>query len=141
MTQISAHIVTYNHGSGIIPCLEALLVQREAFPDLQICVVDNASQDDTIIQIRQFTAARQVEILIIASPINTGYAGGHNLALKATVSDFVLTLNPDVRLRPVPVPPPPSPSEQDPSRGRANRECPRYRPCLRIKWCAAVQLL
>lgn len=100
MTQISVNIVTYNHGSGIIPCLEALLLQREDFPDLQICVVDNASQDDTIIQIRQFAAAQQVDILIIASQINTGYAGGHNLALKATVSDFVLTLNPDVRLRP-----------------------------------------
>ncbi len=100
MTLISTHIVTFNHGKGIIPCLEALIAQRADFPDLQICVVDNASQDDTIIQVQQFAAARQVDIHIIASPTNTGYAGGHNLALREIRSDYVLTLNPDVRLRP-----------------------------------------
>jgi GT2 family glycosyltransferase len=97
---ISVHIVTYNHAGTIPACLEPLLAQRADFPDLHICVVDNASQDDTIAQVQHFSDTHQANIQIITSPTNTGYAGGHNLALKHTTSDYVLTLNPDVRLQP-----------------------------------------
>lgn len=100
MTQIAVHIVTYNHAATIAACLEPLLAQRADFPDLRICVVDNASQDATITQVQRFSDKHHTGIEIVASPTNSGYAGGHNLALKHTTSDYVLTLNPDVRLRP-----------------------------------------
>jgi GT2 family glycosyltransferase len=97
---ISVHIVTYNHADTIAACLEPLLAQRADFPDLKICVVDNASQDNTVEEVRRFSDTYNANIEIIVSATNTGYAGGHNLALKHTSSDFVLTHNPDVRLRP-----------------------------------------
>jgi GT2 family glycosyltransferase len=99
-SRISVQIVTYNHAETIAACLEPLLAQRADFPELHICIVDNASQDETVAEVQRFSDLHNAGIEIIASPTNTGYAGGHNLALKHTSSDFVLTLNPDVRLRP-----------------------------------------
>jgi GT2 family glycosyltransferase len=99
-SKISIQIVTYNHAESITACLEPLLAQRADFPNLQICVVDNASQDDTAAVVQRFSDDHHADIAVIVSPTNTGYAGGHNLGFRQTTSDFVLTLNPDVRLRP-----------------------------------------
>lgn len=87
----AVHIVTYNSASTIAACLDALLAQDGAF---SVLVIDNASTDDTVEIVRGYNVA------LHCNETNTGYAAAHNQALAMTHSDYVLTLNPDVKLTP-----------------------------------------
>lgn len=91
MSKIAVHVVTYNSSETIVTCLRALLEQDAEF---SLHIVDNASTDSTVEQIRALGLPVQV------SSTNVGYSAAHNRALKATDSEFVLTLNPDVLLQP-----------------------------------------
>jgi len=88
-SKIAVHIVTYNHSQLIETCLAAL-----RGIDVVVCIVDNASTDDTVERIRQLGYD------CIVNPTNLGYAVAHNQALRHTESEYVLTLNPDVVLQP-----------------------------------------
>ncbi|MBZ0295748.1 MAG: glycosyltransferase family 2 protein [Anaerolineae bacterium] len=92
MPRISVHIVTYNSATTIESCLQALLHQQSA--DFDACVIDNASQDETVNLVRRF------DVPLIVNPHNIGYAAAHNQAIDQSTSDYVLTLNPDVQLQP-----------------------------------------
>lgn len=88
---ISVQIVTYNSEKDIESCLQSVLEQ--SYPIQKIIVVDNNSHDDTIKKCREF---QQVEI--IKNVDNTGFAGAHNQVIKLATTDYVLVLNPDVKL-------------------------------------------
>ncbi|GFN32783.1 glycosyltransferase family 2 protein [Paenibacillus xylaniclasticus] len=91
---LSVCIVTYNSVSDIGECLDCVLAQ--AYPIKQIVVVDNASVDGTLDVLRPY----EEHIDLVVSKVNTGFAGGQNIAIARTDSDYVLVLNPDVRLHP-----------------------------------------
>lgn len=91
ISRVAVHLVTYNHQNIIETCLEALLAQDI---DVQICIVDNASTDNTV-QIVQ-----KMGLPVISNSVNVGYAVAHNQAIRSTESDYVLTLNPDMILQP-----------------------------------------
>lgn len=91
---VSVSIVTYNSAEDIASCLEAVLGQT--YPIERIVVVDNGSSDGTMSVLERF----RDRIQIIANKDNTGFAGGQNLGIGATGSDYVLVLNPDVTLEP-----------------------------------------
>ena len=82
-------VVSYNSRSILGPCLEALLDQDH--PDLEVIVVDNASQDGTA----DFVAERYPQVRLIRSPKNTGFAGGNNLAFRSTEARHVVMVNQD----------------------------------------------
>jgi N-acetylglucosaminyl-diphospho-decaprenol L-rhamnosyltransferase len=63
-------------------------------PDLAVLVIDNASTDTTTTQVR---AKSQVQL--VANNKNRGFAGAVNQAFASTTEDYLLILNPDVRLR------------------------------------------
>jgi len=92
MPSISVHIVTYNSSQTIEACLRSLLAQQDA--EFSVCVIDNASRDDTV------GKTRSMGIAVQENPSNVGYAAAHNRALESTQSQYVLTLNPDVILLP-----------------------------------------
>lgn len=92
MTKIAVHIVTYNSADPIEMCLDSLLSQQGV--DFGVLVVDNASADDTVARVQQ----KGVEVVVNAE--NRGYSAAHNLAIRHTQSEYVLTLNPDVWLTP-----------------------------------------
>ncbi|MWC27295.1 glycosyltransferase family 2 protein [Paenibacillus sp. MMS18-CY102] len=87
-------IVTYNSESDIAGCLDAVLAQT--YPITRIVVVDNASADGTLDALIPY----KERIVLIPSSTNTGFAGGQNIAIKHAETDYVLVLNPDVRLQP-----------------------------------------
>ncbi len=93
-SSVAVSIVTYNSDRYIARCLESVLQQD--YPVLRIVVVDNASSDNTLAALRDFAS----NIAVIRNSSNTGFAAAQNQAIAACKSDWVLTLNPDVRLTP-----------------------------------------
>ncbi|MCU1236125.1 MAG: glycosyl transferase, family 2 [Candidatus Solibacter sp.] len=83
-------IVTYNSSRYIRRCLESVLRQRGV--ELDIVVVDNASADDT----RKILDGFGDRIRIIPNEGNVGFAAAQNQGIRASRSEWVLTLNPDL---------------------------------------------
>ncbi len=91
MPKTAVNIVTYNNSATIAATLESLLAQTS---DFSVLVIDNASTDDTPAIVEQYGVRLHI------NGRNTGYAAAHNQAIAMTASDYVLTLNPDVKLLP-----------------------------------------
>ncbi|NOV00264.1 glycosyltransferase family 2 protein [Paenibacillus planticolens] len=92
MKTVSVHIVTYNSSEHIDDCLEA--VTKQSYPITQIIIIDNASKDNTLGKLQEWSD----KILLVKNPTNNGFAGGHNQAIRRTNTDYCLILNPDVVL-------------------------------------------
>ena len=88
-------VVNYN-GARLLPdCLRALERQTLA-GRFRTVVVDNASVDDSLALLaRDFPAVE-----VIASPANTGFAGGNNLALEHVSTPYAVLLNNDATPEP-----------------------------------------
>jgi GT2 family glycosyltransferase len=91
---VTVTIVTFNSAEFIERCLDEVL--RQNYHPVKVIVVDNASEDDTVSLLHRYRFC----VRIIRNESNNGFAGGQNQAIKASDSDWVLTLNPDVRLDP-----------------------------------------
>jgi len=78
-----------------LSCLDAL---AEMAPDVAVTVVDNASTDRTVEQVRK-RALVNPRVKLIGNRDNRGFAGAVNQGFATTASDPILLLNPDVRLR------------------------------------------
>lgn len=88
-------IVNWNAGEHLVRCLESLERACEGV-EAEIVVVDNASGDGSGALVRdRFPHVRLLELRE-----NLGFAGGNNVAIRETRSDYVLVLNPDVVLAP-----------------------------------------
>ncbi len=91
---VSVTLVTFNSSHYIVRCLESLLAQTRA--PLDIVLIDNASTDRTREAIRPF----RDRVRIFGNERNVGFARAQNQAIALTRGEWVLTLNPDVRLEP-----------------------------------------
>lgn len=92
--KVAVTVVTFNSERYIRRCLEAVLEQRET--GLEVVVLDNASTDGTRAILREFKG----RIRKICSDENLGFAEAQNRAIRASTAPWVLSLNPDVLLRP-----------------------------------------
>ncbi|MEM7271204.1 MAG: glycosyltransferase family 2 protein [Pseudomonadota bacterium] len=69
--------------------------------DGKVVVVDNASPDGSSADLADWAEALDDPRLAVRlSPINTGFSGGHNLAMGTEDADYALILNSDAILRP-----------------------------------------
>src|SRR5258708_19151047 len=82
-------VVTYNSEEVVGPCLDACL----RLGGLEMLVVDNASSDGTLREVRKRESVR-----VLANVTNRGFAAAVNQGIAALDTDFVLILNPDVEL-------------------------------------------
>lgn len=89
---VAVTIVTFNSAKFIANCLRYVFEQD--YPKLSVVVVDNASSDESVSEVLRFGE----RVRLIRSGKNLGFSGGHNLAIRSVTSDWVLSLNPDVRL-------------------------------------------
>lgn len=90
---IAAVIVSFNSARHIGPCLDSCIAFQSAFVS-GIVVVDNASTDDTLDEVR-----RRPSVAILANSTNLGFAAAVNQGFAhASAADAVLVLNPDVVL-------------------------------------------
>ncbi len=91
---VSITIVTFNSRTYIEGCLRFVFAQN--FSPFEVIVVDNASSDGTPDLLRQYESRARV----IYNRVNNGFAGGQNQAISLSEGEWILTLNPDVRLTP-----------------------------------------
>lgn len=112
--RVGVIVVTYNAQKVIARCLESVIASRGV--QLNLVVVDNASTDGTLAEVRRWAAERAAgplvlrestapltgladgEVGLVASPENLGFAGGVNLGLRSCLAmdmDAVWILNPD----------------------------------------------
>ncbi|MHB1459894.1 MAG: glycosyltransferase family 2 protein [Armatimonadota bacterium] len=86
-------VVNWNTRDYLRSCLHGLRAQQDA-PASQVVVVDNASADGSA----EMTAQEFPEVTLLAEATNHGYAKGNNIGAKACDAEWLLLLNPDVRL-------------------------------------------
>jgi GT2 family glycosyltransferase len=91
---VSVTIVTYNSGRFIKRCLESVLEQKYA--NLEVVVVDNASNDGTVDILEPFAERCR----LYYNDENLGFAAAQNQAIALAQGEWILTLNPDVLLLP-----------------------------------------
>lgn len=89
--KLSIVIVSYNVRHYLDQCLESVLRATRDI-DSEIFVVDNNSKDDTVAYLKQRYAQ---QIKLIESNRNLGFARANNIAIKQSVGEYVLLLNPD----------------------------------------------
>ncbi len=95
---VSAIIVTTWTPQDAVKCVQALLKQTIA-SEIEILVIDNHSEDDSIGTMRvHFGHHPQVRLL--ESNRNRGYGGGNNYAARYARGEYLLIINPDNELEP-----------------------------------------
>jgi GT2 family glycosyltransferase len=92
VSAVAAIIPSWNTARYLPRCLDSLTAQTG--DELEVIVIDNGSQDDSLELIRQ----RGVRHLALAS--NVGFAAAVNLGAAQTSAPFVLVLNADCFLAP-----------------------------------------
>lgn len=103
MTDLGIVIVNYNTSALLRACLQSIL-NSEGHYTIRICVVDNASKDDSVTMVRR----EFPDVHVIASKENGGFAKANNLGLRyfgfggngTNVPRYALLLNPDTEVSP-----------------------------------------
>nr|MBC7244961.1 glycosyltransferase family 2 protein [Chloroflexota bacterium] len=91
---VSIIIPTWNGLSYLPTCLSAVLCQT--YTQYEVLVVDNNSSDGSY----EFVAKHYPAVRILRSERNLGFAGGTNLGIHNTHSEYVATLNNDTEVEP-----------------------------------------
>lgn len=94
MLFLSIIIVTWNSEKFIENCLKSIFHTKGSI-DLEVIVVDNASQDTTTKIIDTF----KPDVRLTNNQKNFGYAKANNQGIEVSQGDYVLLLNPDVELQ------------------------------------------
>lgn len=84
-------IVTYNSADEILNLLADL---HSHVPNHRIIVIDNASEDETV----EIVQKHFPQIQLIRNAMNVGYAKAVNQGFDLCDSEYVLLLNPDIRI-------------------------------------------
>jgi len=82
-------IVAYESGAFLQPCVDALAAQT--FEDFEAVIVDNASSDGSVRDLR----SPDDRFRVLSLGRNTGFAAANNLAAASSSSEFLVLLNPD----------------------------------------------
>ncbi len=90
--------VTYNSSEVLNEFLRS--VSAQTYGDFLLYAIDNASRDNTVVQLEAWADAR---LRVIANAANIGVAAGNNQGIRAALAegcDYVLFLNNDVEFGP-----------------------------------------
>jgi len=92
---LSIVVVNFNTCELLRQCLKSILTRLE-IRDVEIVVVDNHSDDDSIRMVRN----NFPEIKIIANETNNGYSKATNQAIQISSGKYILVLNADTIMKP-----------------------------------------
>jgi GT2 family glycosyltransferase len=94
--RLSVCIVNWNTRDYLRECLTALGQHPPVGAEMEVIVVDNASEDGSAAMV----ASEFPHVSLLGNSDNKGYAEGNNQALALASGDFLLLLNPDVVVHP-----------------------------------------
>jgi GT2 family glycosyltransferase len=92
---VTISLVTYNGQRWLSGCLAS--VQAQDLTDHELLVLDNGSTDGTTELLRRHKA-HEPRMRLEESPVNLGFAGGHNRNIALARGEYVVLLNQDVEL-------------------------------------------
>ncbi len=92
---LSIIIVSYNVRDKLKKNLESIFNSRTNF-SFEVFVVDNASVDSSSEMVKEFFP----QVKLIENDENLGFSKANNLAIKESQGNFILLLNPDMRVFP-----------------------------------------
>lgn len=91
------NILNWNGWEDTIECIESC--QLLQYPNFQIVVIDNGSEDDSVAILR----SRFPQIILIETGVNLGFAGGNNIGINYAIdhgADYIWLLNNDTIVTP-----------------------------------------
>jgi GT2 family glycosyltransferase/SAM-dependent methyltransferase len=91
--KVSVLILTYNNLPVTQICLHSIYANT-IYPNFEIIVVDNASNDETPAWLKQFNKSHS-NIKIIVNNANLGFAAGNNQAAREANGEYLIFLNND----------------------------------------------
>jgi len=95
MQQLVSIIIPHWNGISLIDeCLKSL--QKTTYPNIEIIVVDNNSEDDSVNYIKNNFPS----IIVLENQINEGYAGGCNRGAEIAQGEYLIFLNNDTIHKP-----------------------------------------
>jgi GT2 family glycosyltransferase len=92
---IAAIVVAHDGGQDLLDCVASLVAQVGV--DVEVVVVDNASSDGSIGQLKERFGRR---VFVVHRGANHGYAAGANAGRKATNAAWIGVFNQDLTLAP-----------------------------------------
>ena len=95
-TAVSVSIVNHSTRDALHRALEALAADATRQTPIEIVVLDNSSDDDSVAFLRR----HHPEAHVIAKSERRGFGANHNELIRRTRAEFVLLLNPDTELAP-----------------------------------------
>ncbi len=94
MARATIIIISYNSFEDTTqPCIESLYACRSQVP-FQTVIVDNGSDSATIEKLRSLETQFD-RLTVIYNAVNAGFAGGNNIGIQHSVSDYYVLLNND----------------------------------------------
>jgi len=97
MPKIFIIIVNFNAWRNTLACLESL--DKLSYSNFEIIIVDNNSQDDSIVQIEKYLDTNSKNRYhLFTNPVNEGFAEGNNIGItyaRDHEADYILLLNND----------------------------------------------
>lgn len=107
MTELVIHILNFRTPGLTIDCLETLAEERKRGDEFKVCLIDNASGDDSVPTIRAALEEKgwQDWVDFEALDKNLGFAGGNNYLIRKCLEQenpppFQLLLNSDTLVHP-----------------------------------------
>ena len=97
---LSIVIINYRTPKLLIDCLTTLLPELNNI-DARVVVIDNYSNDDSPLIIKEWLAKYDTEskVLFVQSDTNDGFAAGNNIGIQALDAKYYLLLNSDTLVR------------------------------------------
>ena len=96
--RVSVVVLTYNQLDFTRACLHSL-EKNSKYPNWELIIVDNASEDGTRDFLREYAAGRE-HVELILNDENLGFAAGNNVGCRRASGDFIVMLNNDTFVTP-----------------------------------------
>lgn len=94
LPKCSIVIVNTNELHHLKICLPTIISQN--YPDFEVIVVDNASQDGSI----DYIERAYPQVKVVRNQCNLGYAAANNIGFESASGDYIAVLNPDTKVEP-----------------------------------------
>ena len=91
--KVSIVVLTFNNLEMNKICIKSIL-EKTAYPDYELIVVDNCSSDGTREYLLQLSE-KESNIKVILNEQNLGFAAGNNIGMRAAEGEYIVLLNND----------------------------------------------